>query len=305
MTRIILDRRGICLEYATNCLIVRASGEVPRSIPLSKLEQIFCMHNVQLTTQLIGQLHSRKIDLIVLNQRYEHLSYALFADQRKIVERRCKQYLWQQQAELRVPVAVQICQHKFRNMQRSIRACSPQHALIEKLDQANQDMNEWTGSEDQLRGIEGNLQRELFAFWRGMLPAGLGFKSRLRRPPPDPVNALLSLTYSLIHSDSVRQAIRYGLDSQLGFYHRTAFGRHSLACDLMEPIRPSVEHWVVELFQSHTLDKRYFTSSGSGCQLGKKGRYIFYKAFEEQRETWTRGAGSAARWLQRLLDKAA
>ena len=102
---------------------------------------------------------------------------------------------------------------------------------------------------DQLRGVEGSLQRMAFDYWKQSIPKEFSFTKRIRRPPPDPVNALLSLTYTLVFHEAVRQCKRFGLDPALGFYHRASFGRASLACDLMEPSRPIVEGFVVQLLQ--------------------------------------------------------
>ena len=63
MTRIIIDKHNVSLDYATDCMIIRAAEQQPRSVPLSRIDQLICMHNTHLTTQLIGQLTwSTKID---------------------------------------------------------------------------------------------------------------------------------------------------------------------------------------------------------------------------------------------------
>lgn len=304
MTRIVIDRHHVSLDYATDCMIIRVPDQVPRTVPLGRIEQLICMHNTQLTTQLIGQLYKRGIDFIVLNLRFEKSSYALFSDQARQVERRCVQYDWQLKEDRRLQLAKDLCKHKFKALEnnlsffktdKAIRACKLINNTRFELDQT-------CISEDQLRGIEGNLQKVAFDCWREQIPATLGFHRRERRPPKDPVNSILSLAYTLVHQDAVRQAKRYGLDPYLGFYHRTAFGRHSLACDLMEPVRPFVESWVVELFKKGVLDKRCFSFSDKGCLLGKAGRESFYAAFEENSELWRRKLQAGAVWLIRLID---
>ncbi|WP_417533696.1 CRISPR-associated endonuclease Cas1 [Marinobacterium stanieri] len=304
MTHIIIDRHQVTLEYATDCMIVRVPDELPRTIPLGRVDQLVCLHSVHLTTQLIGQLHKRGIDLIVLNMRYENSSFALFADQQRQVERRCRQYRWQQDDADRLQFARALCSHKFKVMTQLLSDFHTMPALstCERLQQARQVVSSCR-SEDELRGIEGSLQRMAFDIWRQQLPASLGFVRRERRPPKDPVNAVLSLTYTLVHQDAVRQAKRYGLDPQLGFYHRTAFGRQSLACDLMEPVRPHVESWVVRLFNEGVLNKRNFTQSSQSCLLGKTGRTEFYAAFDEAAQQWRRKLAAGAHWLARRIDQ--
>jgi CRISPR-associated protein Cas1 len=261
------------------------------------------MHSVLLTTQLIGQLQKRGIDLIVVNQRHAKHSFALFADQQLQVERRCLQYAWQVNAVDRLPFAQQLCEHKFNVLERILRDYKGTELARQQIKST---VLRVPGCIDdqQLMGYEGSLQRLAFHHWRQLLPKALGFTTRQRRPPPDPVNAALSLTYTLVHHDAVRQAKKHALDPQLGFYHRTAFGRQSLACDIMEPVRPKVEAWCAHLFIDGQLDKRHFSVANGSCTLGKAGREIFYAAYDEQAKDWQRQLDAAATWVARRLDRA-
>ncbi len=108
----------------------------------------------------------------------------------------------------------------------------------------------------------------------------LGFTGRNRRPPRDPVNACLSLVYTLLHFEAVRAAHMAGLDPLLGFYHRPAFGRESLASDLIEPLRPHADAWVWHLFRKNILRSDHFGRDGEACLLGKAGREAFYQHYE-------------------------
>ncbi|MCC6472287.1 MAG: CRISPR-associated endonuclease Cas1, partial [Burkholderiales bacterium] len=103
---------------------------------------------------------------------------------------------------------------------------------------------------ETIRGIEGSAARAHFQGFSALVPSSLGFTGRNRRPPRDPVNACLSLAYTLLHFDAVRAAHIAGLDPLLGFYHRPSFGRESLASDLIEPLRPIVDGWVWGLLRS-------------------------------------------------------
>src|SRR5690554_3385802 len=105
MHTLIFDRHKISLEYENHCIIIRQPETPPRSIPLSHVRKIICLHSVELTTSLLGQLWQRKIDFISLNNRYSERSFALFPNQQQQVERRCLQYTWQQHEELCLPLA--------------------------------------------------------------------------------------------------------------------------------------------------------------------------------------------------------
>jgi len=84
----------------------------------------------------------------------------------------------------------------------------------------------------------------------------------------------------MLHFDAVRAAHAAGLDPLLGFYHRPAFGRESLACDLIEVLRPHADAWVWQQFRSRALRNDHFSLHNGACVLGKAGRERFYSAWE-------------------------
>lgn len=132
----------------------------------------------------------------------------------------------------------------------------------------------------RLRGIEGSAARAYFAGLAALFAPELGFAGRNRRPPRDPVNACMSLAYTLLHFEAVRVAHGAGLDPLLGFYHRPAFGRESLACDLIEPLRPLADGWIWQQFRSGILRPEHFSADKSACLLAKAGRGHFYAGWE-------------------------
>jgi CRISPR-associated protein Cas1 len=142
-----------------------------------------------------------------------------------------------------------------------------------------------------LRGIEGAAARAHFAGLAAVLPPALNFTGRNRRPPRDPANACLSLAYTLLHAEAVSAAHAAGLDPLLGFYHRPAFGRESLASDLIEPLRAEVDHWVWTQFRDRDLREDHFTFDKGACLLGKAGRQGFYAA-------WSGAVKPLRRWLR-------
>lgn len=302
MHTLVFDHHDIRLEYENSCLVVRAKDTSPRTLPLKHIRKIVCLHSVQVTTSLLGNLWTRGIDFIVQNNRYSERSFAIFPDQQKQVNRRCLQYEWQLDEEVCLLFAASFCTHRIKNNLRAFgEEVSPKlQATLEK----NQQLIWNSSGLDQLRGLEGAIQKQVFEHWRNILPAQLGFTTRKRRPAPDPVNALLSLTYTLVHEEAVRQCKAAGLDSQLGFYHRATFGRHSLACDIMEPVRPYCEKWVVQCFIEGILDKRHFgyDKASGGCFLGKSGREIYYTQIENHMPSWQRQLKASACWVSKTLD---
>ena len=94
---------------------------------------------------------------------------------------------------------------------------------------------------ERLRGIEGAAAAAYFQGFTRLFPPSLEFTGRNRRPPRDPVNAVLSLSYTPLHFEAVQAVCAAGLDPLIGFYHELVFGRESLASDLIEPLWPKVD----------------------------------------------------------------
>jgi len=136
---------------------------------------------------------------------------------------------------------------------------------------------------ERLRGLEGGGAAAYFGAYTTLFPPSLGFSKREKRPPTDPVNAILSLTYTLLHWEVVREIEVIGLDPTVGFYHDFDYGRESLACDLIEPLRPLADRWVWKLFRERYFTARDFSEGEErpGCYLKKGGRKEFYLLYEQ------------------------
>lgn len=140
-----------------------------------------------------------------------------------------------------------------------------------------------------LLGIEGLAARVYFAHFAGMLTSGedgerrFDFEGRNRRPPRDPVNAVLSLAYSILAKDWTVTLLAVGLDPFLGFFHQGRFGRASMALDLMEEFRPLIADSVVlQLLNNGELRPGHFLSRGGGVALTPDGRKKFFQAYERR-----------------------
>ena len=190
-------------------------------------------------------------------------------------------------------------------------ARKPLFDALQSLDTILQNLNQSAGHNgtatapvptlESLRGFEGAAARAYFGGLTGVFAPSLNFNGRNRRPPRDPVNVCLSLAYTMLHVQAVQMCISAGLDPLLGFYHRPAFGRESLASDLIETLRPAVDLWVWELLRSRELREDHFSLDKGACLLGKAGRQIFYAQWEQQCTPWQRWLRSQTRLLARTL----
>ena len=144
-----------------------------------------------------------------------------------------------------------------------------------------------------LLGIEGSVAAVYFRSFGRMLrpraPDGGGaeeglrfdFSTRNRRPPRDPVNAMLSFGYAMLAKDATVALLGVGLDPYWGFYHRPRHGRPALALDLMEEFRPLVvDSAVVTAINTGAVTPSDFEVAAAGCALGAGGRKAFVRAYE-------------------------
>ncbi len=143
---------------------------------------------------------------------------------------------------------------------------------------------------ETLLGIEGTAARLYFEQFAGMIKVDEGedaptfdFRQRNRRPPRDPVNALLSLAYSLLAKDLVFICAAVGFDPFIGLYHQPRFGRPALALDLMEGFRPLIaDSAVLTAINSRMVAPRDFMRAGNSVALSTSGRKGFIRAYEQR-----------------------
>ncbi len=142
---------------------------------------------------------------------------------------------------------------------------------------------------DSLRGLEGAAATAYFGVFDQLIlgnKAVFHFTTRSRRPPMDPVNALLSFAYSLLSHDCASALESAGLDSYVGFLHRDRPGRSSLALDLMEELRPCIaDRFVLSCINNRIFQKSDFDYRENGAVfLNEKGRRTFLQRWQERKK---------------------
>jgi len=139
---------------------------------------------------------------------------------------------------------------------------------------------------EELLGLEGGIAARYFAQFGNLLKprdfdASWDFNARNRRPPKDPVNALLSFGYALLTKDCTVALLAEGLDPWWGLYHRPRHGRPALALDLMEEFRPLiVDSAVLTAVNTGMVTRSSFQQTAAGCMLTARGRKDFIRAYE-------------------------
>ena len=181
---------------------------------------------------------------------------------------------------------------KIRNCRTMLRRNHPEAppATLFELEQFARKARE-TDAIESLLGIEGTAARAYFGAFSGMLkgvPESFDLNGRNRRPPRDPINALLSFTYSLLTRDLTIALGDAGLDPAIGFYHRPRAGRASLALDMMEELRPILaDSVVVTALNTGVVNERDFIVNPTGVALTQAGRRAMLLAYERRLDQLT------------------
>ncbi len=315
MSTIYIDRKDVHVKLDGNALAFYAGGERQGVVPIHPLERVVIVGNVLIETPVLHRLADERTGVIFLSGKKLVFRCMLHGRLHNNGILRVRQYE-KSLTDFAPVTARDLVLRKIKGQRDFLdeaRAGRPDLRLelttaINVLEKVYGTVQEETAGIERLRGMEGGASASYFAAFTTMFPESLDFNRRDRRPPGDPVNALLSLCYTMLHFEMVREIGMIGLDPVIGFYHQFDYGRESLACDLVEPYRPDVDRLVWELFRGRVFASRDFAEDDErpGCYLKKEARKRFYPAYEEwakaMRPFWTEEARTLARRIMNGQD---
>lgn len=271
-------------------LVRRREGE-PEYVRLIDISHVSIYGNVQVSAQAVRALAEEEIP--IFHHTYGGWLAAVTTGlPHRNVELRSRQYRLADDAQASLRLSRAIVAAKIRNQRVLLRRNARHDAgrAVEELRRLAAAAMRATSGE-LLLGIEGLAARTYFGSFGPLLRKSLGFQfdSRNRRPPTDPVNAMLSFLYSLLVKECVAALLSVGLDPYRGLYHRLRFGRPSLALDLAEEFRPLVADSVVlSLVNNRMIHEGDFVRRGPACALTTAGRRVVIEAFEARLDTLVR-----------------
>jgi CRISPR-associated protein Cas1 len=266
-------------------LLIKKEGVVSQTIHLFKLEQVVLFGNIFLTPAAIRYLLSEGIDTAFMTTRGRYLGRLQSALGKNILLRR-EQFRKMEEENFSLRTAKFIVKGKLANLRAVLMRLNRTRENISLDDQILSIRNligkvDEAESMDSVRGYEGKGTAVYFeGFSRGFLTEDFEFPGRVRRPPTDPVNALLSLGYTLLLHQVMAAVSLVGFDPYFGTLHSMDYGRPSLPLDLMEEWRPTiVDTLVLSVFNLKALIPSDFeekswdggeSSEGSGTPEGNQ-----------------------------------
>jgi CRISPR-associated protein Cas1 len=303
------DTRPLYLNtpgYRVGCkdevLVVKEKDRVIEEVRMRDVSHVALFGNVQISTQAIQSLCEQEVPVT-----YFSMGGWFYGITRghalKNVFLRMEQFRLARDEATCLSLARQFVHGKIRNHRTLLMRnhLEPPEVIIGKLKRASEDALT-AASIEELLGIEGAAASQYFQQFNGMVKVeddlpGLGlscentkqrmfnfnFNNRNRRPPTDPVNAMLSLAYSMLAKDCTLAALAVGFDPYLGFYHQPRFGRPALGLDLMEEFRPLVaESTVLSCINNRVVTDKDFVKAGQAVNLTAPGRKRFFQTYEQR-----------------------
>lgn len=289
-----VQAHGATVGRDGDCLRVRLKDGTTSTARLRELSQVNVLGNVTLTAPALQELCQRGIDVALFSFGGWHYG-AVGGFPEKNVLLRIAQHAWAADPARSLSVARRFVCGKILNGRTLLRR------------NADGDIDETLGrlkglalqaercdAVESLLGIEGTAARIYFAAYASLLAprsgdggaAAFDFDGRNRRPPRDPVNALLSFGYALLAKDCRVALKTVGFDPMVGMFHRPRHGRPALALDLMEEFRPLiVDSTVLTAVNTEVVRGGDFVRAAGGCALDDNGRKAFIAAYERRMDT--------------------
>lgn len=306
------NTQGFRVGLKSERLVVKDGESKIDEVRLMDVSQVALFGNVQISTQAIQELCEHEIPVAYFSQG--GWFYGLTRGHGlKNVHTRIQQFATASNPRRCLEVAQRMVRAKIRNHRTMLMRLhtEPPAGAVAGLKEIALSVPDAPGL-SELLGLEGAAAALYFQNFSGLIKAGkdedgdeipglepdpvaenrrqavadaftFDFAQRRRRPPTDPVNALLSLAYSLLAKDCTIAALAVGLDPYVGFYHQPRHGRPALALDLMEEFRPLVaESAVITAINNRMISPTHFVRAGNAVNLSPLGRKAFFHAYEQR-----------------------
>lgn len=298
-----LNKQGLSVGISSNVLKIKEKGKVIQEVRTGEICQLNLFGNIQLTTQAIQTLCRNEVPIGYFSMGGWFYGTTQSMGLKNVFLRR-EQFLNAERPSFCLQLAKALVIGKIKNQRTMLQRnhIEPPRSAINMMKFMSEEA-EHASSMAELLGIEGNAARTYFQNFAGMIKRDddlsesdekqngspeftFDFNGRNRRPPRDPVNALLSLAYSLLSKDLTFTSHIVGFDPYWGFYHQPRFGRPSLALDLMEPFRPLIaESAVLSAINTRMVTEKDFIRAGQSVSLSDNGRKAFFRAYEQRMDT--------------------
>lgn len=283
-----------------NLNLLKSNESIAR-IPLHNIEAVCTFGHQGASPALMSECMKQNISLTFFSSNGRFRGRVIGEMNGNVILRK-KQYRISEDEDESAKIARHMIVGKIFNSEQLLKRTARDHALRVDSDKIAKALEQLKGSRmeagncanlDALRGIEGNAASVYYSVFEQCILSQkefFYFRNRNRRPPLDPVNALLSFSYSLLASETAAALEGVGLDSYVGFLHRDRPGRTSLALDVMEELRPIIaDRFVLKMINRQQMDRKDFiVKENKAVILTDEARRNFLQLWQkEKQETFT------------------
>ena len=287
-----ITRPGCYLHKERETLVILQGDIKLGQFPMLALQNVFCFGQVSVSPALMASCIEAGVGLSFFTEFGKFQAQMVGAPKGNVLLRRT-QYRWADDEEKSVSVARLMIAAKVSNCRAVLMREQRNHGTNDAFGHAAKKMSllladiRYARNVPRLMGLEGETASVYFGVFNALLRAqGFSFTGRVRRPPADPVNALLSFAYVLLASECASALAGVGLDPYVGFLHQDRPGRKSLALDLMEELRaPLADRFVLTLINRGQMKPEDFVTEASGAvRLKEDARKNLLTAYQERKK---------------------
>ena len=316
MAILYITHQGAVLHKSGNRIIVKKDRDVLQEIPIVQLDEVVIFGNGHITTQTMGYLLHKNIPVSFLSSRgkYKGKLQPPYAKDTLI---RQQQYAVAGNPPRCLELAKCFVRGKLTNTIRFAQRQRTQNAKVKSAMRSTRQTLEKLERADNLEsllGYEGSGTAAYYRAYRQFLGRDWGFTSRQFRPPPDPINTMLSLGYTLLHNHVYTFINVVGFDPYCGYFHQPKHGHAALASDLMEEFRQIiVDGYVLTLVNNNRVQPEDFEQTNKGIRFTKEAldRFLvgyygrmqqtFQHPIRNEKTTYLRSIELQVRHLARVI----
>lgn len=256
-------------------------------IPIEDVDAFYLYGELDLNTRLLNFMAQKQVPIHIFNY-YGYYSGTYYP--REYLNSgflTVKQVQHYERKSKRLPIAREFVSAAVANILRNLRYranrdvdCSEQLGIIEAIEAEIPHAQHV----DELMGYEGNIRETYYRAFNAIIDLQTPFEKRVRQPPDNPINAVISFGNSLMYTACLTEIYRTQLNPTISFLHQPGERRFSLSLDLAEIFKPIiVDRVIFRLFNRGQLkESKHFETETGGCYLNESGRQLFLQAFDDQ-----------------------
>ena len=274
------------LKRKDNTIYFQTTDDVKRALPIEQVDKIHIFGEVDLNTNLLNYLTKYGLELNFYN--YHGYYSGTYYPRKKnvsgyVIVNQAQHY---SNTDKRMYLAKSFIDSAAHHILRNLRKYKEETQIyIEKIESEREKINNASFVEE-LMGAEGRMRKNYYAAFNSILKNGFEFNKREKRPPTDPINAMMSFGNSLMYTTVLGEIYKTQLDPTISFLHQPSTKRFSLSLDIAEIFKPLIiDPIIFNMVNNRMIKKSDFNEEEGICFLNEDGKKKFVKFFEQRMET--------------------